>query len=103
MKPLAVGSDFEQDFKLDYSRPDVILVHIPIINDDIFELDEEMKVHLSIVEPIPSNVEISTSETTVTIVDDDSKCTANNNVTYSIEAISLYDTCFLVCMFVCFY
>ena len=50
-------------------------MRIPIVNDDIFELAEEMIFGLTIVDPAPPGVTIGTGVTTVSIWDDDSKGT----------------------------
>ncbi len=48
-------------------------INIPIINDDIFELTEELQVGLRFAGPAPPDVLIKPARATVTIIDDDSE------------------------------
>ncbi len=66
-----IGNQFVEILTTDMKSTKTI--HIPIINDDIFEFNEELKVVMKFASPAPPGLVIEPAETTVIILDDDSK------------------------------
>ena len=69
------GSDYQDvgilTFALSSTSATTYMVNIPILDDDVFELTEELKAVLKFSGPIPQRVVIEIPETTIYIIDDD--------------------------------
>lgn len=46
-------------------------INIPIINDDVFEVNEQLHIGLKNIDSVPLGIFIETENATITIVDDD--------------------------------